>query len=105
MELPDTKLLLALSVLVGLLAWETIQPFFLFPKGTRRLRHGAGNVFLGVVNGVLTTLLFVGLWWAAAEWAARNGFGLLNALSLPMIVRPAARRLESPRPRPRLRPG
>jgi sterol desaturase/sphingolipid hydroxylase (fatty acid hydroxylase superfamily) len=86
MELPDTKLLLALFVLVGLLAWETIHPFFLFPKGRERLRHGACNVFLGVVNGFMTTLVFVGLWWAAAAWAARNGFGLLHFLSLPTVV-------------------
>jgi hypothetical protein len=67
MELPDTKLLLALAVLIGLLAWETLQPFFHFPKGRQRLRHGAANVFLGVVNAVMTTLIFVGLWWGAAE--------------------------------------
>ena len=86
MELPDTKMLLALSVLTGLLAWETIHPFFLFPKGQRRLRHGMANVFLGVVNGLMTTFIFVGLWWAASEWAARNSFGLLNSLSLPGVV-------------------
>ena len=74
MEFPDTKMLLALSVLTGLLAWETIHPFFLFPKGQRRLRHGMANVFLGVVNGLMTTFIFVGLWWAASEWAARESF-------------------------------
>lgn len=87
MELPDTKLLLALSVLVGLLAWETFQPFFLFPSGKQRLRHGVANVFLGAVNGLMTTLVFVGLWWAAAEWAARHSFGLLHLLSLPTVVK------------------
>ena len=86
MELPDTKLLLALSVLFGLLAWETIQPFFGFPGGKQRLRHGVGNVFLGVVNGVMTTLVFVGLWWAAADWAVRNDFGLLHFLALPAVL-------------------
>lgn len=84
--LPDTKPLLALSVLVGLLAWETIQPFFPFPKGRRRLRHGFGNVLFGVANGLMTTLGFIGLWWFASDWAARNGFGLLNMQALPEVV-------------------
>ncbi len=86
MELPDTKLLLALAVLIGLLAWETLQPFFHFPQGRQRLRHGAANVFLGGVNAMMTKLVFVGIWWAAAEWAASNGFGLLHLLSLPAVV-------------------
>jgi len=60
MQLPDAKLLLALSVLVGLLAWETIHPFLPFPKGRRRLHHGFGNILLGVINGLMTTLGFVG---------------------------------------------
>ncbi|MGZ0655612.1 sterol desaturase family protein [Coraliomargarita sp. W4R72] len=85
-ELADAKPLLALSVLIGLLAWETLQPFFLFPKGKRRLKHGFRNILLGVVNGVMTTLGFVGLWWFAAEWSARNGFGLLHWLALPQAV-------------------
>lgn len=84
--LPDAKPLLALSVLVGLLAWETIRPFFPFPKGRPRLRHGFGNVLLGVANGLMTTFAFVGLWWVASEWAARNGFGLLNWLELPQVA-------------------
>lgn len=84
--LPDAKPILALSVLVGLLACETIHPFFPFPKGRRRLSHGFGNVLLGVVNGLMTTFAFVGLWWAASEWAARNGFGLLNWLELPQVA-------------------
>lgn len=82
----ETKPFIALSVLVGLLAWETIQPFFPFPRGRRRLRHGFGNVLLGVINGLMTTLGFIGLWWFASDWAARDGFGLLNMLALPEVV-------------------
>jgi len=85
-ELPDAKPLLALSLLVGLLAWETIHPFFPFPKDRRRLNHGSGNILLGVVNGLMTTFVFVGLWWFASEWAAGNGFGLLHWLALPPVV-------------------
>lgn len=85
-QLTDYKPIIAISVLVGLLAWETLQPFFLFPKGKRRINHGLGNVFLGVVNGLVTTLGFIGLWWLASDWAARNGFGVLNIFELPLVV-------------------
>jgi sterol desaturase/sphingolipid hydroxylase (fatty acid hydroxylase superfamily) len=80
---PDAKPLLALSVLVLLLVWETIYPFFPFPKGGKRLSHGVRNVFLGLINGLITTLVFVGLWWWAAAWTEQNGFGLLHWMSLP----------------------
>lgn len=84
--LPGTKPLLALSVLVILLAWETIHPFFPFPAGRRRLTHGARNVFLGVVNGLMTSLGFVGLWWFVSEWATKHGFGLFHWLALPNLA-------------------
>lgn len=83
----EARPLIALSVLVGLLAWETMHPFFPFPKGRRRLHHGFGNVLLGVVNGLMTTLGFIGLWWFASDWAARSGFGLLNLLALPYLAK------------------
>jgi sterol desaturase/sphingolipid hydroxylase (fatty acid hydroxylase superfamily) len=85
-EVPDIKGSLALTFLFGLFAWETIQPFFRFSSGKDRLKHGAGNVFMGVINGLMTTLGFVGLWWLTAEWSARHNFGLLHWIALPEIV-------------------
>ncbi len=83
MSIPESRPLVALLVLVTLLAWETIHPFFLFPKGRERLRHGFRNIALTVLNAIVTTIVFVGLWWAAAAWSASHQFGLLHWLPLP----------------------
>jgi len=75
---------IAFGLLVTLLFWETLSPFFHFPKGRDRVRHGFRNILLSVLNAVLTTLVFVGLWWTAAAWAERHTFGLLHWLSSPV---------------------
>jgi sterol desaturase/sphingolipid hydroxylase (fatty acid hydroxylase superfamily) len=74
---------IALGVLIALLLWETASPFFPFPKGRKRIGHGYRNVLLGIINAVVTTFVFVGLWWTAAAWAASRSFGLLHWLTLP----------------------
>jgi sterol desaturase/sphingolipid hydroxylase (fatty acid hydroxylase superfamily) len=48
-----------------------------------RFRHGLKNLVLGVLNAVVIGLVFVGLWWAAAESAQFHNFGLLNWWPLP----------------------
>ncbi len=75
--------------LLLLLGWETVSPLFPFFQGRRdeRLRHGARNVFLGVLNAALAALLFAGLWWVAAEWAERHRCGLLHLVALPPWAR------------------
>jgi len=85
-EPAEAKPFLVFSVLAGLLAWETIHPFFPFLKGRGRLNHGFRNIILGVINGLLTTLGFVGLWWFACDWAAQSGFGLLHLVELPQVL-------------------
>lgn len=79
----DTRPWIALGLLAVLLLWETVSPFFLFPKGRERVRHGFRNVMLGVLNALVITLVFVGLWWTAAAWAGSRSFGLLHWLSFP----------------------
>lgn len=75
----------ALSLLVILLAWESLAPFFSYFAGStgERMRHGLKNLALGVVNSLLTGLGFVALWWTTAQWAQAHGFGLLNWLPMP----------------------
>jgi len=75
----------ALSLLVILLAWESLVPFFSFFAGStgERARHGLKNLALGVVNSLLTGLGFVALWWTTAQWAQAHGSGLLNWLPMP----------------------
>jgi len=79
-------------MLVLLLAWESWTPFFgYFVRAAgERTRHALKNVTLGIINGVVTGLLFVGLWWSVAAWAERQHFGLLHWLSLPAWARLAA---------------
>lgn len=83
MNLADLKPYLAFGLLALLLLWESINPFFHFPGGKARLFHGSRNVLLGVANGLLTALAFVGLWWMAADASARHGFGLLHQVAWP----------------------
>lgn len=63
-----------------LLWWETLTPFLpMFRSNARqRVRHGLRNVAIALFNSGMTALVFVGLWAATANWAAHNGFGLLN---------------------------
>jgi sterol desaturase/sphingolipid hydroxylase (fatty acid hydroxylase superfamily) len=70
-------------MLLALLLWETAHPFFPFPIGRERIRHGFRNVALGILNAVVTSLVFVGLWWSASAWAEHHEFGLLHWLPLP----------------------
>jgi sterol desaturase/sphingolipid hydroxylase (fatty acid hydroxylase superfamily) len=75
----------AMTLLVLLLAWESIVPFFNYFAGNsrERFRHGLKNVSLGVLNSVFIGFGFAALWWMTAQWAQARGFGLLNWLSLP----------------------
>jgi sterol desaturase/sphingolipid hydroxylase (fatty acid hydroxylase superfamily) len=75
----------AVAVLVLLLVWESSAPFGLyFPRDSAdRFRHGLKNLVLGLLNAVVIGLVFVGLWWAGAEWAQFHNFGLLNWWPLP----------------------
>jgi sterol desaturase/sphingolipid hydroxylase (fatty acid hydroxylase superfamily) len=75
----------AVVVLLLLLAWESSAPFGLYFVGDsgQRLRHGLKNLVLGILNALLTGLVFVALWWTTAEWAQAYNFGLLNWLALP----------------------
>ncbi len=82
----------AVAFLVLLLAWESLAPFDSFFVGEpgERLRHGVKNVALGVLNALLTGLVFVALWWTTAEWASARHFGLLNWTPAPWWARLAA---------------
>ena len=72
-------------VLVGLLTWESFAPFFAFfaKRSGDRVRHGARNLTLGVINAAVNGLVCVGLWWTVAAWAETRGIGLLRWLTLP----------------------
>lgn len=75
------------GLLALLLAWESVAPFFSFYRDGGRLRHGAKNLALGLVNGIVIALVFSGLWITVALWAESAGFGLLHHLDLPGWLR------------------
>jgi sterol desaturase/sphingolipid hydroxylase (fatty acid hydroxylase superfamily) len=77
------------GLLVLLLAWESWTPFFAWFAGAagERARHGVKNLTLGLINAVVTGLLFVSLWWSAAAWAEQHPFGLLHWLTPPAWTR------------------
>jgi hypothetical protein len=49
------------SVLVLLVLWESVAPCFPYflRRGRERIRHGARNLTLGLINGTLTALASV----------------------------------------------
>jgi sterol desaturase/sphingolipid hydroxylase (fatty acid hydroxylase superfamily) len=55
-----------------------------------RARHGGANLFLGVANGVLASLVFATGMLFVTEWARAHGFGLLHWVSLPAPFAAAA---------------
>src|ERR1041384_4000924 len=64
-ELSRIKTASSVGLLALLLAWESWTPFFAYfvGAGAERARHALKNVALGLLNAVVTGLLFVGIWW------------------------------------------
>ena len=83
--LKQTQVVVAVTGLIVLLLFEQAHPFFDFFKQskTSRWRHFLRNASLGIVNALVTTFLFVGIWLWASTWANTNGFGILNWLQFP----------------------
>lgn len=78
--------------MVALIAWESFHPFYDFFKKSAKERalHGLKNVFIGLANGLMVSIIFVGLWFAASVWADENRFGVLHwlqdTLSMPVAL-------------------
>lgn len=91
-ELGRIRTASSVSLLVVLLVWESWAPFFAYfvRAGGERTRHALKNLALGVLNALVTGLVFVGLWWSTAAWAERQHFGLLRWVELPAWARFAA---------------
>src|SRR6056297_2694838 len=77
-------------VLILLFLWESVHPFYAYFTGSLKMRgkHALRNLAIGALNGLLVSLIFVGLWLAASVWAEENRFGLMHwlqdAVSLPV---------------------
>lgn len=75
------KTVAAVSLLALFWGWETWRPLF----GTRngRLRHAGRNLGVALLNTAVMGPAFGAVTVLAADWAARNGYGLLRSLELP----------------------
>ncbi len=74
----------AFTLMFMLLVWESAVPFFrLFNSNEERLKHGAKNFLMGLLNAAFTALVFTGLWLSVADWGAAHRFGLLRLTELP----------------------
>jgi sterol desaturase/sphingolipid hydroxylase (fatty acid hydroxylase superfamily)/rhodanese-related sulfurtransferase len=75
--------MVSIGLLLLLLVWESSAPFFPFFTGrSGRGIHGFRNVVLGGINGLVSAVGFIGLWWITANWAAAHGVGLLNVVGV-----------------------
>lgn len=77
------RLRTALTLLFTLLAWESLQPYFIFFTHAtggwlKRGKHALINVAIGTLNSLMIAFVFAGLWLAATLWAAHHRFGILN---------------------------
>jgi sterol desaturase/sphingolipid hydroxylase (fatty acid hydroxylase superfamily) len=71
-----TKNAIVVLLLAALWAGESIAPMFVARR--RRLSHGAANVALGVVNGIMGSIFFGAAILLATEWSRENSICLLH---------------------------
>ncbi|MBC7983636.1 MAG: sterol desaturase family protein [Candidatus Obscuribacterales bacterium] len=81
------KPIIAFTVLVALLAWESVAPYFSFFRGHARQRavHAVRNFTLAVLNAVVGAIVLATLWTWVTQWSARHEFGVLHWLPLGVV--------------------
>lgn len=81
-SLQQTQVIALLGGLILLFAWESIQPFYGYFRGSlkKRGKHAVRNLILGALNSALVAVVFVGLWFAASVWADEYRFGIMHRL-------------------------
>lgn len=80
--LQQTQVIVMLTGLLLLFAWESMQPFYKHFNGCvkKRGKHAFRNLTLGALNTALVAIGFVGLWFAASVWADQYRFGVMHWL-------------------------
>ncbi len=81
----EHQLPIEVGILLILLVWESICPFFEFFKKQykKRFVHLLRNFVLGIINSVMISFLFVVLWVKSVQWTEINQFGILYLINLP----------------------
>jgi sterol desaturase/sphingolipid hydroxylase (fatty acid hydroxylase superfamily) len=78
----------SLGWMLLLLLWESALPFHrAFQNSDDRRRHGLRNILIGLVNGLMTALIFAATWKGIADLAASHQFGLLHRSGLSGLGR------------------
>ena len=82
----------SILTLLLLLIWEGYAPFFSFFRRQmkKRAHHALRNFILTIMNAVMTSLLFIGLWQWASDYTLINQLGLLNQIHLPVWAKALA---------------
>ena len=82
---------IALGILVLMLLWETVAPFFDFfrNKTRQRITHGVINIALAAINTGVIVLVFVTGWAWAADISKQHSLGLLHRFEAPVWVEAA----------------
>ena len=90
-DLLKAKTAAAWTVLVLLLSWESIAPFFPFFCGAAggRAWHAVKNFLLGTVNSLVISACIVTVWNWTAAWTEAHQFGLFHWVPLPAWARAA----------------
>src|SRR5205807_1267789 len=60
------------------------RPYFGQPED--RIKHGARNLAVALINNIVLGLAFVSVTVTVADWSEQNGYGLLHVLGLPEPV-------------------
>ena len=72
-------------MLIALWIGETYLPFYsqFGNDRTARLRHDSRNLFIGLLNAAIISVVFSGIAVVAQFWGNTNGYGLLRVYTLP----------------------
>lgn len=81
----EAKALFAAVTLVILWAGEMWLPFYSQFGGDRaaHVRHDSRNLFIGILNSMVVSVVFSGLAVIAEVWGSANSYGLLRVYDLP----------------------
>ncbi len=79
------KSFVSLGVMVLLLVWETLTPFFPFFLGQWRERglHAGRNFVVGTLNSVVVSTFIATVWLWVSGWTVEHQFGLFHWVKLP----------------------
>lgn len=85
LQIKDYKVECTFIVLLLLLVWEGVAPYFPFFRHRikDRAHHALRNFTLTFLNAIMVSMLFIALWMMAADFAAARNFGLLHQIELP----------------------